>query len=47
MTDTEEQSEPVFLMCGKCGDMVAVSKEYKKRYNDTRWRCRSCLYAWI
>ena len=44
----EENEEEIYsLWCGKCGDVYRVSKEEQEKYKDVRWRCRSCLYAWI
>jgi len=42
-----EEEEIYSLWCGKCGDVYRCSKEEKEKYKDVRWRCRSCLYAWI
>lgn len=45
---TEEEEKKLYsMMCGKCGDRYTVKKEYKEKYQNVRWRCRSCLYSWI
>ena len=46
MADNEEE-EVFTLMCGKCGDVYRVSKEYQAKYESVRWRCRTCVMAWL
>ena len=43
----EQPDGEFYRMCGKCGDSYPTDKATYLRYKDVRWRCNTCVYAWL